>query len=500
MLSRRLSSLLGALACVGGLRGAEPQNATPVAADELTLTLPRAIAMALARNYTIRIDAFGPKIAQERVKEALGAFDPTVTARAQRSENNNPQLLSPTIDAGGAGRSVNDTFNADVRQLTPLGSIISLGASTERFSGSGDEQYSSFAGLTITQPLLRDFGPGAALGPVRLARKDREVARWTFRQTLTDIITETAQAYEDAYFARENLGVTERSRDLASRLLADNTERVKLGVLTPLDISVARSQLAAREEAIINARQSLRELENALKLRVSDALERFLSVRLNIAPPAERDPGRLDFNVDLPHAFAWRPDYRQRRLDLDRRQITLVFDRNQASARLDLSASLGSNGLSRTVGESLGEAFAGENLAASAGLNLTIPIPNRAGRARVEASQLGIAQALVGLKRLEQQIIVLLDNAAGAVRSGRARITASAEALRLARESLDAENRKLAEGTSTSFVVLQLQNDLAAAESAALRARTDYHKAVAAYERESGRTLDVQRVKVEAGE
>lgn len=479
---------------------ASPEVAPAVPAEELTLTLPRAIAMALARNYTIRIDSFGPKIAQARVREALGAFDPIVTVRAQRSDNNNPQLLSPTLEAGGTVQTVNEALNADVRELTPLGGIISLGASTERQSGAGDAQYNSFAGVTITQPLLRDFGLGAALNPLRLARKDRETARWTFRQTLTDIITETAQAYEDAYFARENLGVAQRSRELAARLLEDNTQRVKIGVLTPLDISVARSQLAAREEAIINARQTLRELENALKLRVTDAVERFMAVRLHIAQPVDHDPGPVDFNVDLPHAFAWRPDYRERLLDLDRRQIALVFDRNQAMARLDLSASLGSNGLSRTVGDSLAAAFRGDNLAASAGLNLTIPIPNRSGRARVEESQLAIAQALVGLKRLEQQIIVLLDNAAGAVRSGRARIAASAEALRLARESLDAENRKLTEGTSTSFVVLQLQNDLATAESNALRARTDYHKAVVAYEREAGRTLDVHRVKVEAGE
>lgn len=499
MLIRRVCLLI--LCTVASAAAADPPEVAPaVPAEELTLTLPRAIAMALAKNYAIRIDSFGPKIAQARVRAALGAFDPVVTARAQRSDNNNPQLLSPTLDAGSTVQTVDEALNVDVRELTPLGGIISLGASTERQSGSGDSQYNSFAGVTITQPLLRDFGPGAALNTIRLARKDRETARWTFRQTLTDIITETAQAYEDAYFARENLGVAERSRDLASRLLDDNTQRVKIGVLTPLDISVARSQLASREEAIIDARQTLREMENALKLRVTDALERFMAVHLHIAPPGDHDPGRVDFNVDLPHAFAWRPDYRERLLDLDRRQISLVFDRNQAMARLDLSASLGSNGLSRTVGDSLAAAFRGDNLAASAGLNLTIPIPNRTGRGQLEASQLSVAQALVGLKQLEQQIIVLLDNAAGAVRSGRARIAASAEALRLARESLDAENRKLSEGTSTSFVVLQLQNDLATAESTALRAQTDYHKAVVAYEREAGRTLDVHRVKVEAGE
>ncbi len=500
MLLRRVFLPAAALICAGRALGAPAAPDVQKAPEELTLTLPRAIAMALAKNYAIRVDAFGPKIAQARIKEALGAFDPVVTANAQRSDYSSPQLVTPTIDLGGAVQTVQESASANVRELTPLGGIISLGASTERTYGSGSDQYSSFAGVTITQPLLRDFGPGVAFNPLRLARKDRETARWTFRQTLTDIITQTAQAYEDAYFARGNLGVAERSRDLASRLLDDNTQRVKLGVLTPLDISVARSQLASRQEAIIDAQQTLRQAENTLKLLVTDAVERFMAVRLRIAPPVDHDPGLVDCNVDLPHAFAWRPDYRERLLDLERRQISLVFDRNQALARLDLSASLGSNGLSQTVGQSLSQAFSGENLAGSAGLNLTIPFPNRAGRGAVEASQLSVAQALVGLKQLEQQIIVLLDNAAWAVRSGRARVAASTEALRLARETLEAENRKLAEGASTSFVVLQLQNDLATAESASLRAQADYQKAIVAYERESGRTLDVHRVKIEDGE
>jgi outer membrane protein len=478
---------------------AQIKTAAAVPAEELALTPRLAIEMALSKNYAIRIGAYNPAIAKARVTGAIGsAFDPVLTARAQRSENNNPVLVGSGSGGADSTRSVNETLNVNVRELTPFGGIISVGTSAERLSGAGPGQYSSFTGVTATQPLLQSFGVDATLTPIRLARKDQQTSQWVFRQTITDIITETVQAYNDLYFARENLRVAERSRDLAARLQEDNTRRVQLGVLTPLDISVARSQLAAREETIITARQSVREMENALKLRVTDNIERFLSIRLRIAPPEERAPGKLNFNEDLPHAFSWRPDYQQAVLDLQRRQISLVFDRNQARPRLDLSASFGSNGLSRSLGESLSQSYAGSNLAASAALDLTLPIPNRAGRSRVDASQLDVARALLGLKQLEQQVIVRLDNAVGNVRSNAARITASAEALRLGRETLEAEEKKLSGGTSTTYVVLQLQNDLATAESNALRAKTDYQKSLVEYEREAGRTLEINRVEVEA--
>ena len=472
------------------------KTAPAVPAQVLALNLHSAVRLALEKNYAVRVEKYAPAVAQARVTQALGTFDPVVTARGQRSQNNNPQLIQSTTggDFGlGITRTVSELLDVDIEELTPIGTIISLGTSVENDDNAANnprKTYSTFAGLTVTQPLLQGFGTEATLSPIRLARKDLQTSQWDFQQTVIDTITETAQAYDDLYFTRQNLGVAERSRDLAQQLLNDNERRVKIGVLTPLDVSVARSQLAQREETILTARQTMHMAENELKLRVSDDVESFLAVKLQIAPPATIDPGVADFNADLPHALERRPDYQQATIELARRRITLVYDRTQSRPRLDLSASLGSNGLDRQLGNSLAQAYRGENLGVSVGLNATIPISNRAGRGQTLAAKLGVAQELVALKQLEQQIIVRLDNAGMQVRTQRASIAAATEALRLAHESLDAEQTKLAEGTSTTYVVLQLQSELANAESNLLRAQTDYLKAVAAYEREAGRTLE----------
>ena len=472
------------------------KTAPAIPAQELSLNLHGAIRLALEKNYAIKVEKYAPAVAQARVTQALGTFDPVITARGQRSQNNNPQLIQSTTggDFGlGITRTVSELLDVDIEELTPIGTIISLGTSVENDNDAADnprQTYSTFAGLTLTQPLLQGFGTEATLSPIRLARKDLQTSQWDFQQTVIDTITETAQAYDDLYFTRENLGVAERSRDLAQQLLGDNERKVHIGVLTPLDVSVARSQLAQREETILTARQSMHTAENELKLRVSDDVERFLSIKLKIAPPETSDPGAVDFNADLPHAFLRRPDYQQATIELARRRVRLVFDRNQSRPRLDLSASLGSNGLDRQLGNSLLQAYRGENLGVSVGLNATLPLPNRAARGITEAGRLGVAQELVALKQLEQQIIVRLDNAGMEVRTQRASIAAATEALRLAHESLTAEQTKLTEGTSTTYVVLQLQTELATAESNLLRAQTNYLKAIAEYEREAGRTLE----------
>ena len=74
---------------------------------------------------------------------------------------------------------------------------------------------------------------------------------------------------------------------------------------------------------------------------------------------------------------------------------------------------------------------------------------------------------------------------------------ANREARRLARESLSAGEARLVAGTGTTFEVLQLQKQLADAETAELRAIADYNKAVAQYRLQTGTTLQVHGVKVE---
>ncbi len=467
----------------------------PAAPDELALGLHSAVRMALAKNNAIRLERFAPAIAGEHVKQQLGAFDPILAAHGGVNQTDSPAIVhthkgkSEVINV----RTVDEQYGASVRVLTPTGGVVSVGSTAESYFNkvAGERQiYRSSALIGVTQPLLNGFGVDVTMAPIRLARADRQISVWDFRQTVINIVTETIQDYDQLYFARAAVTVAEHSRDLAQQLLEERQGRVAAGTLTPLDVSVARYQVASREVAIINARETTREAENALKLCVSDDAERFLSIHLNIAPPDEREPSELDFDTDLPHAYAYRPDYQQMLIGLQERQITLVFDRSHARPQLDLVASLGSSGLDQSMGTSLAQTFHGDYLGASAGLTLQLPILNRAGQASVASARLEVAQELIALKKLEQEIVVDLDNALSEVRTGRARIKASQETLRLARESLDSEQKKLALGTSSTYAVLQIQDELTAAETAVLQAHTTYQKALAEYDRQTGRTLE----------
>jgi outer membrane protein TolC len=261
--------------------------------------------------------------------------------------------------------------------------------------------------------------------------------------------------------------------------------------MAELDILQARSEYAAREEEVIVAERAVADNENFLKQLITDEISRVLDLKLRIAPPMLPDTGPVTLNKDLGKAFELRPDFRQALLDIQKRQINVVFTRNQALPRLDLLASMGVNGIDTDFARSFNRASGAEDtLTLNAGAVFSVPIPNRDARGQLQVSKLETARALIDLKRLEQDIFVRADNAAGQIETTRKRIEATREARRFAQETLAAGQSRLAAGTSTTFEVLQFQRDLAVAEASELRARADYVKAVAQYALQVGSTLE----------
>lgn len=94
------------------------------------------------------------------------------------------------------------------------------------------------------------------------------------------------------------------------------------------------------------------------------------------------------------------------------------------------------------------------------------------------------------MRQLEEKALVEVEDAAAAVRTGYDKVQATREARDYAREALEAEQRKLESGKSTSFVVLQLQRDLTSARTDAVQALMDYNRQLAALALAEGAMLE----------
>ena len=465
----------------------------------LHLSLDDAIRMALAKNFSIEVTRYEPLIARERVTSALGTFDPNFTAKWTAGEDTRRDLFVGPRHTSDTLISQSSDVSAGLDGRTPWGLRYDAGVSTQLRSGSKngfDENFTSEISVGLTQPLLRGAGTTANLAGVRIARNNVLVSEWQLRQRAIDVLTQTVFIYNELHLAHENLEVAERSRSLAQQTLDDNIKRADIGVMSPLNITTARAEVASRQEAVILAQRQVKDNENFLKQLVTADLEPMLAVQVEIEPPPS-PAFRADVAAGIGDALEVRPDYRQAILELEQRHITLALRKNQTLPQLDLTGSLKLLGFDNDVGTSFDRVSRRDQTAWTAGAIFSVPIPNRDARGAENAARLSAAQKLVDLQRLEQQIVVDVDNASGQIVTARQRIASTAEASKLAKESLDAGEERLRAGTGTTFEVLELQKRLVEAEFAQLRARADYNEAVNTYHSKTGVTLRLYRVTVE---
>lgn len=460
-----------------------------------TVTLNEAIQRALAKNFSIKVSGYDASIASARVTEALGKFDPVLSGSYTYSENLSPQLIDATTGLRPpASFAKSDDVEAGIGGLLPWGMTYRLGANSTNsrgtFNGQADN-YETFAGVSGTLPLLRNFGFGPTLASIRIARANRGISDWQFRADVIDTITAVVFAYNDLNLAYATLRSAVRSRELAASLLDENQKRLHVGSMSQFDVESARSRVANREEGILFAERAVRVAENALKQLITDEkTPALLTHRIVIEPPPPAPIVVVDAATDFRVALEKRPDYQQAQLALKRDGLNANLQRNQLLPRVDLVGSYGYSGYDRDLKVSRQQIRQEDYRAYSWGVAVSVPLTFTTERGRYRAAKLQQRRSETTVDLVEQDIVVRVGNAADQIETTQRRIKATREARDLAQATLDAEVKRLRAGQSSTFFVLQQQEILASLEVSASRAQSDYHKALAEYDRQLGVTLE----------
>jgi outer membrane protein TolC len=144
--------------------------------------------------------------------------------------------------------------------------------------------------------------------------------------------------------------------------------------------------------------------------------------------------------------------------------------------------------------------FHNDNPDYGVGLQVNIPLRNRAAQSDQVRSQLEYRQAQLRLQQLQNQIGIEVRNAQFALAQNRVRAENARRARDLAQKTFDIEVQKQALGASTSNLVLATQRDLAQAESNYVDAMSTYEKSIVELDRSTGLTLTHTGIQIEDAE
>lgn len=492
-----LGLVLSALLPTAPLVGAEEAVSTEEAfkgenVEWIHLDLEQAVELALVNNLTLQSERINPQIAAQLLRGEQGAFDPVLEGRAGRSRLDEPNLVDPFAPGGVEYAQVeSDDYEASLYGLLPWGASYRAGALTRNQRGSFNEyqdRYFSYLGVSLTQPILRGLGAASSLAGVRLARAQDDIARLGFRQAVIDGITGTILAYNSLLFAKGTADIAEDSHRRAMKLVDENEIRRRKGAMSEVDVLEARSRAARRETTLIRARRAYLDAQNELIRILYGSVDTKLGRRLALEVPPEAKLTAAQIETYRNSAYDLRPDFQQARLTLEQREISLAFERSQSLPQLDLVASYGLNGLDSSFGGSWDNVTNGNSDSYSVGAVVSIPLPNRTASARRQTASLRVQRSLLELKDLESQIAVQLYNASGRIESSQERVKVARVARDLAARNMQAEEKLLQNGASSTFLVLDQQERLSQARLDELSALVSLNNAVANYERLAGRT------------
>lgn len=461
--------------------------------NELRLTLREGAIKVLENNLDISVEKISPGIAEARVQSARGVYDLEAFGSLKREDSTTPLSARSSAAARGLSslESETNSFQAGMTGKLQTGAEYTLQVQdswTADTLNEFEEEFTSFTGVTVTQPLFRNYGAAANNAQINIARKNRDISINQFRQRVLDIITDFGTSFWDLVRVKEELKVRIESQELAETLLRQSRKRLEAGAISPLEVIQAEAAASARKDDVIVARKAVRDAEDRLKLLISADVYELRDSEIIPLGNGSLNPVLQTLNESIETAISKRPDYGEIKNTIERNRIQIRYSENQRFPKIDLEASYGLNGLGPSFSDSFRQVD--DNPQWSVGLVFRYPLGNNAATGDYKAAKLEASQSVLRLKKLEQQIIINIDNAIKDIESDRKRVDETRIAVNLARESLVAEDKKLLAGRSTTFNVLKVQEDLARAHSTESTAISDYNKALIRYYKEKGILLE----------
>jgi outer membrane protein TolC len=217
-----------------------------------------------------------------------------------------------------------------------------------------------------------------------------------------------------------------------------------------------------------------------------------------------------------------RPDLLQSRIQVDNAKIALTGTKNLLLPVLSAVGDFRSNALAgpqNTVvgpistttglvqspaiadpffvggyGTVLGQLFGRNFPTYSLGLNLTVPLGNRAAQANVATASVNLRMNELQIQRQINQVRADIQNALTAVQIARSQYQAAVKGRVLQEQTLDADQKKLALGATTVYQVIQDQRDLTTAAGSEVGAENAYMQARNLLDYAIGQTLSNNEV------
>ncbi|MDZ7362418.1 MAG: TolC family protein [candidate division KSB1 bacterium] len=377
------------------------------------------------------------------------------------------QLFLPT---GATFQAVTD-FLHDVR--SPFGNPIS----------KNDNRSYEFS---LTQPLLRGFGPTVARSSLISTGYDRQIEEKLLLNSRLQTVFAIKRAYYDALLARELVKVNEAAVRSDSILIEASAALIEAKKASRRDVLSAQIRFADDRAALIASQTDYELALDNLKNVMGIAIDQPLTLE---EKGLEYEPITLDEKQMVQLALQNNPSLQGTELGIKRSRIQLRVAKNELLPQLDLVAAYSSN-LEKDV-------VLNQSMSHSSGwqanLKLSYSFLSRDAAAKAENAEIALRQQEDRLLDQQRQIMVNVRDIVRSVYTSTEEINAIKRSIEVAEDKYAFATTMFSLGRASNFDITDAQEFLLKARNQYLRKLVEYHTRLALLESLTGQAVTPAR-------
>lgn len=474
----------------------------------MPVTLDDMILQAVQYSHFIQAQSNLPLMSEEAILEAAAEFDISAFTESRYTRTSEPIGNRLTAGPGRTRfRDKNWSYEGGIRKKTYNGAALEVGQRYGYQRNNSDflnpnPQSTAQLALRFSQPLLRGSGKVYNSSLIMLAQFDKNIAWDKFSRELQNHLVEVSSAYWELYLQRAILLQRERHFDRASTILKELETRA--------DIDAARSQIvraqsavAARQSDLARAHAAVRNAQ--VRLRALVNMPALQDTAIELVPSERPNPQFIDVSMQdaLVTALENRPEIDESMQQLRSAKLQVSVSQHELLPTLDLVTETYVSGLQpgSSVGQSWKDQFQIGEPSYTVGIEMEVPLHNRAAKARNRRKKLQL-QWIVSrykdtLENLTAEVEIVVRDVHTAYEEMIGKYHAMQATLAELNYLTDRWHLLPGDDRSSSFLledILDIQNRLVGHEFELARAQVAYTQSLIELKRATGTLLESEQV------
>lgn len=318
--------------------------------------------------------------------------------------------------------------------------------------------------LEITQSLWRNFLGSEFEASERAQKAQVDAARWNDQYLAKQVLINAENAYWRLYVAQTSLKVVEESLQRAKKIRDWNAERVRNNLTDESDLVQAEANLQSRE---MNLQDTKTEIDTAL--REFNSIRQVEGEIVNLEGTKGKNSSYI-LDATLPAKMKIREDVRAFLANKELALANAELGRQRNRPNLEVYASYSMNGRdANSYGDAYDMAMSNRRPFSVYGIRLTVPLDLSALNDYKKAYAQEVTASELQFKRKQYEVDREYEILQERFANFKQRLKLAQKMVQIQQRKLTVEKRRYNQGRTTTFQVLQFEQDFAEAELMKLR-------------------------------